>query len=455
MIPSVLPEVFTIAAASEQMRTGKLSPVELTEQCLARIERFNPRLNAFITVTADLAREQARTAEREIRDGKWRGPLHGLPIALKDIVDTAGIRTTAASALFADRVPERDADVAARLRRAGAVLMGKTNLHEFAYGASGVIGHFGVTRNPWNPSHTCGGSSSGSAAAVAAGMCCGAIGTDTACSIRLPASECGITGFKPTFNSVSAQGVIPLAWSYDHVGPMTRTAEDAALMLEVIAETGQAPSLQRDIRSLRLGLPCEYFFDGLDPEIKTAVDSAMRLLEGLAAGLREISFPVDEDRAVASRESWDYHAEFVARSPQLYDRETLRRIRTGERVTDEAFAQKKGELESLRKNAAQLFADCQVDLLLTPATPIPPPLIDDLRRDPQALRPTELLMMRNMRPFNVLGAPAISVPCGFTRQGLPIGLQIAGPPGADAVVISLAYAYQQQTDWHLRAPALM
>lgn len=441
---------FTIAAASRGIRANKLSPVELTETCLAQIDRLNPQLNAFITVTADLALAQARAVEAEIRNGKWRGPLHGIPIALKDIVDTAGILTTAASALFAERVPQRDAEVAERLKEAGAVLVGKTNLHEFAYGGSGVIGHFGPARNPWNPQHTCGGSSSGSAAAVAAGMCCAAIGTDTAGSIRLPASECGITGLKPTFDLVSAEGVIPLAWSYDHVGPITRTAEDAALMLAAISDFRFETIQEEKLKHLRLGVAHKYFFDALDPQIKAAVDDAMRLLEALAAGLREVTFPVDEDRTVSGRQSWDYHAEFVARSPELYDPETLRRIRTGERIRDADFAQKKLELQALRQNAGRLFAEREIDLLLTPTTPIPPPLIDDLLRDPQALRPTELLMLRNTRPFNVLGAPAISVPCGFTHTGLPIGLQIAGPPGADAAVLNLAIAFQRKTEWHER-----
>ena len=458
-------QALTIAGVSEQIRAGKLSPLEITKACLAQIERLNPQLNAFITVTAELALEQARTAEAEIHAGRWRGPLHGIPIALKDIVDTAGIRTTAASALFKHRVPERDAEVAARLQRAGAVLVGKTNLHEFAYGGSGVIGHFGATCNPWSPdlgggARTCGGSSSGSAAAVAAGMCYAAIGTDTAGSIRLPAAECGITGMKPTFGLVSAEGIVPLAWSYDHVGPMTRGAEDAALMLAAMAEgraeggaaVNYAAELNGDIRRLRLGVPRAYFFDSLDAEMQAAVEEAIRLLASVTTGIREVAVPVDNDRTVASCESWAYHAEYVARSPQLYDRETLRRIRTGEQVTGAAYVLKKRELDLMRHGTTQQFRE--IDLLLTATSPIPPPLIAELQRDPQALRPTELLMLRNTRPFNVLGVPAISIPCGFTDAGLPIGLQIAGPPEADALVLRLAHAYQRETDWHRRTPAI-
>ena len=225
----------TIQEASQQIRVGEISPVALTESCLSRIERLNPTLDAFITVTAESALEEARQAEAEIRAGKYRGPLHGIPLALKDLVDTAGVRTTAASHLFEKRVPAEDAFIVKRLKATGAVLLGKLNLHEFAYGGSGIIGAFGITRNPWDSERITGGSSSGSAAAVAAGLCLGAIGTDTAGSIRLPSAFCGISGFKPTFGLVSAHGVVPLAPSYDHVGPMARTAEDCALMLDAIA----------------------------------------------------------------------------------------------------------------------------------------------------------------------------------------------------------------------------
>ncbi len=227
--------ILSIKGASAKIRTGELSALGLTEKCLARIERLNPVLKAFITVTAESALEEARQSDREIRAGKCRGPLHGIPLALKDIIDTAGVRTMAASHLFEKRVPAEDAFIVKRLKAAGAVLLGKLNLHEFAYGGSGIIGAFGIARNPWDIERITGGSSSGSAAAVAAGLCLGAIGTDTAGSIRLPSAFCGITGFKPTFGLVSAHGVVPLAPSYDHVGPMARTAEDCALMLDAIA----------------------------------------------------------------------------------------------------------------------------------------------------------------------------------------------------------------------------
>src|SRR5579859_4278663 len=224
-----------LAEASQALQQKEVSPVELTGACLERIERLNPELNAFITVTADSALGEASKAEAEIARGEWKGPLHGIPLAVKDLIETAGVRTTAASAVLKDNVPTADAEVIRRLKSAGAILLGKLNLHEFAYGGSGIIGHFGPARNPWNTAHVTGGSSSGSAAAVAACLCYGAIGTDTAGSIRLPAACCGITGLKPTYGLVSMRGVIPLSWSLDHVGPMARTAADAALMLQAIA----------------------------------------------------------------------------------------------------------------------------------------------------------------------------------------------------------------------------
>src|SRR3954466_717085 len=261
-----------LSEASRAVQKKEVSPVELTQACLARIEKLNPGLNAFITVTATAALEDARKAEAEIERGEWKGPLHGIPLAVKDLIETAGVKTTAASAVLKGNVPTADAEVIRRLKSAGAILLGKLNLHEFAYGGSGIIGHFGPARNPWNAAHVTGGSSSGSAAAVAACLCYGAIGTDTAGSIRLPAACCGITGLKPTYGLVSARGVIPLSWSLDHVGPMARTAADAAIMLQAIAHYDPQdiccrrfppvfyPSaIEESTSSLRLGLAPDFW----------------------------------------------------------------------------------------------------------------------------------------------------------------------------------------------------
>src|SRR5579871_894879 len=282
---------FTLAEAAERVRKKAISPVELTNDSLQRIERLNPRLNAFITVTAESALSEARAREAEAQRGRWRGPLHGIPIALKDNIDTAGIRTTAASELFKDRVPSEDAEVVRRLKNAGAIILGKTNLHEFAYGGTSAISYFGPVHNPWALDRIPGGSSGGSAAATAAGLCFGALGTDTAGSVRNPACYCGVVGFKPTYGRVSNRGVVPLSWTLDHVGPLCRTVEDAALMLAAIAGYDEqdpttintpVPDYRRMLKvqtpNLRLGLPQRPFFDSLDPEIAKAIDAAIMVL---------------------------------------------------------------------------------------------------------------------------------------------------------------------------------
>jgi aspartyl-tRNA(Asn)/glutamyl-tRNA(Gln) amidotransferase subunit A len=453
----------TIKEASAAIRSGQLSPVELTRFCLLQIEQLNPSLNAFITITAESAHEEARQADSEIRAGKYRGPLHGIPIALKDIVDTAGVRTTAASHLFEKRVPSEDAFLVKRLKSVGAVLLGKTNLHEFAYGGSGMIGAFGITRNPWDTERITGGSSSGSAAAVAAGLCLAAIGTDTAGSIRLPSCFCGITGFKPTFGLVSAHGVIPLAPSYDHVGPMARTAEDCALMLDAIAAYDSwdpnSTTVQRGDYSqaltekpaqLRLGIPDQFFLDDLDSEVAAAFDEATQIAGRFASNVKKISIPVDTDRTVHVYEAYQYHARYLPGAVDKYQPETLRRIMAGEKVTIQDYQEKKAELLELRRKAAGIFDN--VDLILTPTVPVLPPTIAALQEHPEQLRPAEIIMLRNTRPFNVLGLPSISIPCGFSKAGLPIGLQISGPAHEDALVLRFAHAFQQATEWHQKQP---
>ncbi len=433
----------TIAEASDLVRRHKISPVELTEECLETIELLNPTLNAFIIITAESALQEARLAEKEIAAGRWCGPLHGIPIGLKDLIDTAGIRTTAASAVFRDRVPTEDADVVKKLKTAGAVLIGKQNLHEFAYGGSSLISCFGPPRNPVNPEFITGGSSGGSAAAVASGMCYGAMGTDTAGSIREPAALCGVVGLKPTYGLVSTIGIIPLSLSLDHAGPITRTVEEAAILLDAVTEpsTKCHESLGEGIAKFVLGVPRMYFFQDLDPEVAVVVEKAIAQLTTLASGVRDIDLPVDEDRTLQSAEAYAYHRERIASSPELYDPETLRRIRSGERVSASEYQSALENLQQVRREIAEKFAE--IDVLVTPTTPIPAPRIADLMENPSPLRPTELLLLRNTRPVNVWGLPAISVPCGFTRTGLPIGLQIIGPPRGEAKVLRAAYAYER------------
>ncbi|HKW27370.1 MAG TPA: amidase [Terriglobales bacterium] len=447
----------TLHEASELVRKKSVSPVELTRACLERTAQLNPGLNAFITVTADSALEEARRAEHEIQHGEWKGPLHGIPISLKDLVDTAGVLTTAASAVFRERVPQEDAEIVRRLKVAGAVLVGKTNLHEFAYGGSGIIGAFPAARNPRNPELITGGSSSGSAATVAGELCYAAIGTDTAGSIRLPAACCGIVGLKPTYGRVSARGVIPLSWSYDHVGPMTRTVRDAALFLQAIAGYDPADLASQDVpvpdystafnkqavAKLRLGIPRAVFYENLDGEVAARIEAAISRLSALTAAVLEISLPVDSDRTVATCESWAYHAKYVASAANLYQPETLRRIRAGQDVTAADYIAKRHELELMRRQAGSIFHT--VDLMITPTIPIPAPTFADLEAHPDQLRPKELMLLRNTRPFNVFGLPAISVPCGSTSDGRCVALQIAGKPWDEISVLRLAHAFEQQS----------
>jgi aspartyl-tRNA(Asn)/glutamyl-tRNA(Gln) amidotransferase subunit A len=453
----------SLQEVSDLIRKKKISPVELTNACLARIAKLNPVLNAFIAVTGESALAQARDAETEIKSGKWRGPLHGVPIALKDLFDTAGLRTTAGSGVFKDRVPTEDAEVVRRLKGAGAVLLGKTNMQEFAYGGSSLITYFGAVHSPWDANHIAGGSSGGSAAAVAAGLCYGALGSDTAGSVRLPASDCGVVGLKPTYGLVSIRGVIPLSWSLDHVGPLTRTVADTAFMLQVIAgydpqdTTSEqmkipdyAQALRGNVSSLRIGVPREFFFADLDPEVDAAMKEALPVLGKLTAGVRDVSLAANTMESlrdvVRAAEAYAYHEEFVKKTPELYQPLTLGRIKHGADITTPAYIRGRRDLALLRRTSGKIFES--VDALVTPTKPIPPPAISDPHADD--ILPT----VRNTSAFNVYGWPAISVPCGFTSKGLPIGLQIVGPPGNDSVVLQLAHAYEQATEWHKRRPAL-
>lgn len=454
-------ELGTIAALSHKIRRKEISPVEITQECLRRIDQLNPRLNAFITVTGESALAEARAAEDDISRGNWRGPLHGIPIALKDLIDTTGVRTTSASQLHEGRIPTQDAEIVRKLRHAGAVFVGKNNLHEFAYGGSSLVSHFGDVRNPWNVERITGGSSGGSAACVPAGMAWAAIGTDTAGSIREPAALCGCVGLKPTYGRVSVRGVIPLSASLDHVGPLTSSVEDAALVLQAIAgydvadfTSAEVPigdyttGLSAGAKNLRVGVVRDYLFEDLDPEVATAMEHALRGIETLVGQVSEVKIEVPTDRTLQAAESYAYHADSVAKHPEGYQTETLRRIRTGERITATEYIERRRELDVARRNIRDVFAD--VDLLITPTTPMPAPTISELKTNSKALRPAELRLLRNTRPFNVWGLPAISIPCGFTQGGLPIGLQIAGPHWREDLVLRLAYAYEQATAWHKR-----
>ncbi len=438
----------TAAEAAALIRQRKLTPLELTDACLKRIENGNPRLNAFITVLG----EEARRAARELKPAAAKTqPLHGIPLALKDLYDTAGIRTTAASAQWMDRVPSTDATVVRRLRDAGAVLLGKANMDEFAYNFTSETSAFGVCRNPWNPECSPGGSSGGSAVAVATGMSPIALGSDTGGSIRLPAAMCGITGFKPTYGIVPADGVAPLAWSLDHVGPMTRTAEDAVLVFEVLSGR---KVVVRPVKALRMGIVRRPYWEGIDAETVKVMEVAIGTLRRLVREVRDVEvrplpsaagspLPMTYSTVIFA-EAYAFHRTMVEKSPGKYNLATRATIELGKGVSAAEYIDARRMMEGLRASAQlTLFRDA--DLLMTPAAPGPAFRLGS--------KP-DLVWLRNTAPWNLYGLPAISIPCGFSESGLPLGLQIIGPPNADDTVLSLAMAYQRETDFHRRRPSV-
>lgn len=449
----------TVQQASELLHAKSVSSVELTRACLARIEKLQPVLNAFITITADQALASARTADAEIQRGKRRGPFHGIPIALKDNIDTAGIRTTAASELFKDRVPTEDAQVARRLKNAGGVLLGKLNLHEFAYGGTSAVTYFKPVHNPWDPTLTPGGSSGGPGAAVASGMCFASVGTDTAGSVRIPASYCGIVGLKPTHGRVSIRGIIPISWTLDHAGPMCKTVEDTALMLNLIAgydpqDTTTAdrpvPDYVRALRSptskLRIGLPRKPFFDDLNPDVGNSISDALGVIAKLTASMTDITLPQPASSGpVMGVEAFTYHKEWITKTPELYEPPIRAAIQGGGRIPAETYARGLRDIARSRREIRSVFE--KVDLLVLPTMAEPPFKIE--------VGLTKNVSARNTAPFDVYGIPVISIPCGFTSAGLPVGLQIAGAPWAETNVLTLAHAYENATPWHRRHPKLV
>ena len=455
------PTDLSIAEAQRLVRSRDLSPLDLVEAYVARIRRLDPQLNAFVTVTEERAVERARALETELAGGRWRGPLHGIPIALKDNIDTAGVRTTAGSAVFADRVPDEDAEVVTRLEAAGAIVLGKLNMHEFAYGGTSAFAWSGPVRNPWDVDRIPGGSSGGSGAAVAARLCAGALGTDTGGSVRIPAAHCGIVGLKATYGLASIRGIVPLGVSLDHVGPMCRTVADTALMLQAMAGydprgiasidadiPDYASALRRPTSALRLGVP-RTFYEDVDPQVLAAVERALGVLGDLTAGTRDVELPALPEARTVGVEAYAYHADLLDERRDLYDPSTLERIEGGAEMSAADYAEARYQLTLVRKAIAAVFDD--VDILVTPTLVQLPVSIEEARASP--LEVTGILI-RNTAPFNGYGTPAITVPCGFSREGLPIGLQLCGRALGEVDVLALAHAYEQATEWHERTPPL-
>jgi aspartyl-tRNA(Asn)/glutamyl-tRNA(Gln) amidotransferase subunit A len=441
---------------AERLRRRELGPVELTDAALARIERMEPTLCAFVTVMAEEARAAARGAEAEIGGRRYRGPLHGVPIGVKDLCETAGVRTTAGSSFLSRWVPDRDATVVRRLRAAGAVIVGKLNLHEFAFGTTGINPHTGTARNPWDLDRLTGGSSSGSGAAVAAGACFGALGTDTGGSIRMPSALCGIVGLKPTHGRVSLEGVVPLAPSLDTVGPMARSVRDVAILLQVIA--GHDPEdpwsadvpvgdytahLDAGVAGLRLGVPAAYAFDGCEAEVGAAVERAVAALQSLGARRVEV-----DGGALLTWWSAAINvvlAEAAAVHRQRYETnaagfgEDVRGILTAAMELPAFQYVAAARLrDALRRGAAEERLFAAADVLLMPATPVVAPRVADLA-------PGNLMgsLTHNTAPFNLAGLPALSIPCGVTSGGLPVGLQIVGRHWDEGTLLRVAGAYEK------------
>ncbi len=455
---------WTLSEAGRQLAARQISALELTEFFLARAAPLNPLLDAFITLTADVARAQARQADEEFARGVVRSPLQGLPLALKDLFDTREAPTTAGSKIWRDRVPAEDAAVTSRLRDAGAVMLGKTNLHEWAFGVTNSNPHFGATRNPWDPERIPGGSSGGSAAGVAARMCLGALGSDTGGSIRIPAALCGVTGLKPTYGRVSLRGAIPLSWSMDHAGPIAQTAEDCARILQVLAGydpldpvSANVPvpdyvaGLNQSLKGIRLARPAGFFTAQVDEEILRAVEEATRVFKSSGAQVVEKDLPFVEEMIDVGRlrgaEAAAYHRERMEKQPEDFGADVLQRLRSGAAVPMSDYALWKRRQAELTR-ALELYFQ-EVDVLITPATRIVAPRLDSFT---DAVKMAQDLTAFTV-PFNLTGFPALVLPCGFTRTGLPIGLQLVAGPWHEAQLLQAGHQFQQLTDWHTRRPA--
>jgi len=487
----------TLKQASDRIQSKKVSPVELTEACLDRIKTYNPKINAWITVMREKALAQAKELEKEQASGNFRGPLHGIPIGIKDTIDTVGVRTTAASAVYEYHFPTEDAEVVRRLKAAGAILIGKCNMHEFDAGATSAVSYWGPVRNPWNLDRVAGGASGGSAAAVAMNNCFAALGTDSGGAIRIPAAYCGVVGFKPTYGRVSLRGIVPFSWSLDHCGPIARTVEDAAMVLQQIAGYDHADidsvdkpvpdywsGIGAPVAQFRIGVPVQ-FFDHLDDEVARAVEDALDVLNKITKGSHDVSLP-SLLRAGAVGEVAAYHENLRGVNGGGYEPSTARVFPTAPDATKAVdYIRGWRELQLIRRTVdVDIFQKQNVDFLIAPTSRHAAPTVEEVlvpmpaggggrgggargsaaapatpaatSSTPAAAleTPTRSDPEENTRPFNGYGLPTITLPCGFTKDGMPIGLQISGPRFGEVNVFALAYAYQQATEWHDRRPPL-
>ena len=461
----------SIGTAATMIRAKEITPIELVESHLKRIEETEDQLNSFITIMADEAIDSAKKATDIMFKRKEIGHLHGIPIGLKDLYDTAGIKTTAGSMIYRDRIPNEDASVVTKLKGEGAIIIGKLQMHEFALGSTSINPHDGPARNPWDRSRITGGSSGGSASSVASGQCKGALGTDTGGSIRIPSGLCGIVGLKPTFGRVSRRGVFPLSWTMDTVGPMTRTVEDSALILNVLAgfdpqDPGSAnvPSenfasdLGGGIEGVKIAVPQEYFYDIIDDEISKAVQATQEVFIGLGATVEPIKIPALEHSLAISgtimlAEAASVHDFNLREKPSEIGDDVRLRLTQGAltSASDYIKAQRaRTEFNQQIKEALNKF-----DVLLSPTVPVGAPKINEQTITVGNLhQPTLSLLPRLTRPHNICGIPTISIPCGFTQQKTPIGIQIGGRAFDEKLVLRVAHAYESATDWGQSKPIL-
>jgi aspartyl-tRNA(Asn)/glutamyl-tRNA(Gln) amidotransferase subunit A len=455
------------ADLSRLIRKKEVSPVGVVKAHLARIEGLEPALNSFITLLPEQAMEEAKEAEREIQAGQYRGPLHGIPIGLKDLFYVKGVRNTSGSKIFDHFVPDFNSAMASKLKEAGAILLGKLNLHQFAYGTTGENPDYGNMHNPWNLERITGGSSGGSASAVASGQCTLAMGTDTGGSIRIPSTLCGLVGLKPTYGRLSRYGITVLSWSQDHAGPMTRTVEDCALVMNAVA--GYDPrdpssasisipnftqALTNNIKGLKIGVPREFFQESIDSEVEHSVRNAIELLSHLGAKLLEISWPMyHESKAISSTllmaEATAYHSQLMKQHRSRLDPKVRLRLEAGFFISAVDYLQAQRARRLFYQRSCDLFKE--TDLLAGPTVPIP---ACNIGTEEVQIGNTRLgvipALSQYTRPFNLNGFPAITVPCGFSKEGLPVGLQLAGKPFDEMTVLRAAFAYEQATDWHQR-----
>ncbi len=461
----------SLAQAADRIRAKEVSPLELTDAYLDRIERLNPTINAYVLPTPDRAREDARRATDEVARGDYKGPLHGIPVALKDLYETAGIRTSGGCRAYEDNIPAEDCTVARKLREAGSVLLGKTNTHELAYGTTTNNHWYGPTRNPWDTTRIPGGSSGGSGAATIAGLACATMGTDTGGSIRIPAALCGVVGLKPTYGRVSKAGVMMMSWQLDHAGPLTKTVRDAAVMLEAIegydprdpnsvrvGKVDYASAFdEQDMSGVTVGVPREYFLDTLDPDVRSALEAALVVFQDLGAEVRDSDLPGFDARMMGTvfdmvrTEAIEYHAPRLESDPEGFSPELRTILQNPISGTAYVAAQRlMYDYRAAVRDALRSVTVLVVPTTMATATEIGQETVDV---DGRTL-PVSIAMAGMTSRFNMAGTPALSLPCGFSGEGLPIGMSIVGRPFDEWSAFRVAHAYEQATDWHTRRPAI-